>query len=150
MKDDHIYKRHNKSLLLYHIVCPVKYRREVITKEVKKTIEETSKEISERYEINFIESGVDEDHVHFLIQIVQILSLQRIVQTIKSIMSKEIFKKNPEVKRMLWGGKFWTNGYYINTVGKYASKDVIERYVKNQGKVYQRVYTGQPTLFDQQ
>ena len=96
MKDDHIYKRHNKSLLLYHIVCPVAYRRDTITAGVKKTIVETCEGIGARYEIHFVEIGVDEDHVHFLVQSVPMKSPQQIVQTIKSITSK---RKNKEVCR---------------------------------------------------
>ena len=71
----------------------------------------------------------------------------RIVQTIKSITAKEIFKRHPEVKTFLWGGHFWTSGFYVNTVGQYANEEVIKNYVKNQGKQYDQVYRGQLTLF---
>ena len=30
---EHIHKSHNVNLLLYHLVCPVKYRRKVFTYE---------------------------------------------------------------------------------------------------------------------
>lgn len=63
--DDHIKKRHNKTLLLYHIVFPVKYRKSVITKEFSNGLKEICLDISERYEINFIEIGYEENHVHF-------------------------------------------------------------------------------------
>src|SRR3990167_9560553 len=72
---------------------------------------------------------------------------KQIVQTIKSITARAIFKQNPEVKRMLWGGEFWTKGYYINTVGQYATADIIRNYVKNQGKQYTKLHQGQSTLF---
>ncbi len=74
MEDAHISKRHNKSLLLYHFVCPAKYRRDVFTNEVENTLKETCEGISRRYEINFVEIGSDEDHVHFLVQSVPIYS----------------------------------------------------------------------------
>jgi len=108
-------------LLLYHFVCPSKYRREVFTKEVEKTLKETCEGISHRYEIRFIEIGSDEDHVHFLVQSVPMYSLKKAIQIIKSITAIEIFKLHPEVKQKLWGGKFWTSGYYVNTVGQYAN-----------------------------
>lgn len=60
-------------------------------------------EIAKRYEIAFIEIGTDQDHVHFLIQSVPMLSPTRIIQTVKSITAKEIFKLHPEVKQKLWG-----------------------------------------------
>lgn len=143
----HVYKRHNKNLLLYHAVCPVKYRRKVFTKEVEKGLTAICLEIEKRYEIGYHEIGIDEDHVHFLIQTIPTISPSNAVQTTKSITAKQIFKKFPEVKTMLWGGKFWTSGYYINTVGQYANEKVIADYVKDQGKYYKQLYQGQPTLF---
>ena len=150
--DQHIQKSHNKSAILYHIVCPVRYRRSVITDNVAKTLKKVCKEISERYEIHFVEIGADNDHVHFLAQSVPILAPKEIVQTIKSITAIYIFRIHPEVKDFLWGGKFWTSGYYINTVGLYAGADVIREYVKGQGKDYQQEYkkyhSDQLTLFE--
>lgn len=69
---------------------------------------------------------------------------------IKSITAKEIFKRFPEVKAKLWGGNFQTSGDYANTVGQYGNKDVIKKYIENQGKEkeYQKVYEAQLTLFD--
>ena len=149
MASEHIMKRHNKSLLLYHIVCPVKYRRKVFTEAVEQTLKEVCLGISERYEIFFVEIGVDDDHVHFLTQTVPTVLPKNMVQTIKSISGKEIFKRHSEVKKMLWGGHFWTMGYYINTVGQYANEKVIKEYVKNQRKEYKQLYRSkQLSLFD--
>ena len=145
---EHIIRSHNKSLLLYHIVCPTKYRRKVFTAKVEKTLVEVCDGISKRYEIEFIEIGTDEDHVHFLAQGVPLLSPQRIVQIIKSITGKEIFARHEEVKKMLWGGHFWTSGYYVNTVGHYASEEVIRDYVEKQGMKYQKLFSQQLSLFD--
>ena len=146
---EHIYKRHNKSLLLYHIVCPAKYRRKVFTEKVAETLKEVCIGIDKRYEIHFVEIGVDEEHVHFLVQSVPILSPRDIVQTIKSITGKEIFKRHPEVKDLLWGGNFWTSGYYVNTVGRYGNEEAIATYVKNQGRQYEQIYRNQLELFDE-
>jgi putative transposase len=145
---EHIHKRHNKSLLLYHIVCPAKYRRKVITEKVSKTLKDVCIGIDERYEIHFVEIGVDEEHVHFLVQSIPVLSPREIVQTIKSITGKEIFKRHPEVKKLLWGGNFWTSGYYVNTVGRYGNEEAIANYVKSQGRQYQQIYRNQLELFD--
>ncbi len=91
-------------------------------------------EIAKRYAIAFIEIGIEENHVHFLIQSVPVYSPTKIVTIVKSITAREIFKKCPEVKRKLWGGEFWSKGYFINTVGQYANENVIRNYVKNQGR----------------
>ena len=144
--DEHIYKRHNKTLLLYHLVFPAKYRREVFTDEVEESLKIVCVGISLRYEINFIEIGMEADHVHFLVQSVPIMPVSKIVVTIKSITAKEIFRLHNEVKDKLWGGNLWTSGYYANTVGQYASKDVIQKYIAEQGHVqteYKKIYDGQ-------
>jgi putative transposase len=147
MEDGHILKSHNKSLLLYHLVCPVKYRRVVFTKEVEETLKHICEGIRVRYEIVFIEIGSDEDHVHFLVQSVPTYSPKKMVQIIKSITAIKLFEKHPEVKQKLWGGKFWTNGYYINTVGQYGNAAVIKAYVEKQGKVYTQIHRSQLELF---
>ena len=145
---DHEYKRHNKTLLLYHLVFPAKYRRKVITREVEETLHEICCGISLCYEIKFLEIGSDEDHIHFLIQSVPNLSITRIVTILKSITAREIFKTHPEVKKILWGGNFWTSGYYANTVGSHGTEEVIQQYVQKQGKVYKKIYGQQLSMFD--
>jgi REP element-mobilizing transposase RayT len=89
---EHIHKRHNKSLFLYHIVCPAKYRRKVITGKVAKTLKDVCIGIDERYEIHFVEIGADEEHVHFLVQSLPVLSPRDIVQTIKVLQGKRYSK----------------------------------------------------------
>ncbi len=145
---EHILKRHNKSLLLYHIVCPAKYRRTAFTKGVEETLKTTCIAIGERYEMHFVEIGIDEDHVHFLVQSVPSFSPTRIVQLIKSITAKEIYQQHPEVKKVLWGGHIWTTGYYINTVGAYGNEEVIRNYVEKQGKQYKQIYSAQLSFLD--
>ena len=128
------------------MVFPAKYRRKVFGEAIDKTLKETCFEISDRYEINFVEIGNDEDHVHFLIQSVPLLSVTKIVTIIKSITAREIFKQHPEVKRILWGGSLWSSGYYVNTVGQYANEEMIIKYVKNQGAEYTKMHRGQLDL----
>jgi REP element-mobilizing transposase RayT len=142
--EKHIYKSHNKTLLLYHLVFPAKYRRKVFDASVDKTLKTICLEISDRYEIYFIEIGNDIDHVHFLVQSVPMLSITKIVTIIKSITAREIFSKHKEMRKIMWGGNIWTSGYYANTVGQYASKDAIVKYIQNQGREeeYSRLYQG--------
>jgi REP element-mobilizing transposase RayT len=115
---------------------------------VEKTLKQVCLEIIQlNYEIHFVEIGTDEDHVHFLLQSVPMMLPSRMVQTIKSITAKLIFEQNSEVKKSLWGGKFWTSGYYLNTVGRYSNEEVIKKYVKEQGKKYNQVHRGQLSIF---
>ena len=145
--DEHIYKRHNKTLLMYHLVFPVKYRRKVIDGVISEYIKDICLKIGERCEIQFIEIGTDEDHVHFLVQSVPTMTVSNIVRTIKSLTAREVFKNHPEVKRDLWGGNFWTSGFYANTVGMYGNKEVIKKYVENQGKRYNPIHSEQLNIW---
>lgn len=106
-------------------------------------------EISKRYEMYFIEIGTDLDHVHFLIQGVPTMSPKEIIQIVKSITAKEMFKRHPEIKQKLWGGEFWTKGYYVNTVGRHGDENTIQQYVKEQGteKDYKKIHKEQLRLF---
>ena len=88
--------------------------------------------------------------MHFLVQSVPTYSPKKIVQTIKSITAREIFRRVPWVKGQLWGGAFWASGYYIDTVGRHGSEEVIRRYVKNQGAEhdYRKLHEQQLEMFD--
>jgi len=131
--NEHVYKHHNKTLLLYHLVFPAKYRREVFNESVSNTLKEVCIGISLRYELHFVEIGMEENHVHFLVQSVPTLSVTKIVTIIKSITAREIFAKHKEVKKFLWGGNLWTSGFYANTVSEYANAEGIQQYIANQG-----------------
>ena len=134
---------------MYHIVCPAKYRRAVFSAPVDQKLKEVCLEISKRFEITFLEIGTDKDHVHFLVQSVPMLSPKRIVQIVKSITAREIFRACPEVKKQLWGGELWTDGYFISTVGKHGNEDVIKKYIQNQGaeSQYEQLHKEQLNLF---
>jgi len=146
----YIHKSHNVSVIMYHFVCPAKYRRVVFSEAVDKGIKEICEEIEKRYDIRFLEIGTDKDHVHFLIQSIPKLSPTQIIKMIKSITAKEIFARYPEVKKKLWGGEFWSDGYYVGTVGKHGNENVIGNYVRKQGreKEYKKLQSQQLSLFD--
>ena len=129
----YIHKSHNVSVLLYHYVFPAKYRRVVFSLDVDETLKETCYEIAKRYQVHFLEIGTDNNHVHFLVQSVPTYSPTKIATLIKSITAREIFKHHPEVKKQLWGGEFWTDGYFVNTVSKFGDENTISKYVREQG-----------------
>ena len=125
---------------MYHLVFPAKYRRVVFDSHVDEVVKEVCLEIEKRYEVKFLEIGTDRDHAHFLVQSVSTYSVMKIVTMIKSITAREVFKRCPEVKEQLWGGEFWTDGYFASTVGKHGNEDMIRNYVKKQGKEYVKLH----------
>ena len=116
---------HNVSNLVYHFVCPAKYRRSVFSDNVEAHLWNICQEIELR---------ADKNHVHFLVQSTPNYSPSQIIKIIKSITARQIFLECPEVKKWLWGGQFWSDGYFVATVGKNTNETVIRDYVKNQGQ----------------
>ena len=146
----YLHKRHNVSVLLYHLVCPAKYRRVVFDSSVDNVLREVCLDIAARYEIDFLEIGTDGDHVHFLIQSIPRYSPTKIVTLIKSLTAREVFARCPHVKKKLWKGEFWSDGYFLATVGLHANAQTISDYVRQQGTTqqYQQLHTQQLSLFE--
>ncbi|QOJ22968.1 MAG: IS200/IS605 family transposase [Gammaproteobacteria bacterium] len=127
-------------MLLYHLVFPAKYRRAVFDEAVDGVLRDVCLDLERRYQLKFMEIGTDKDHVHFLVQSVPAYSVTKLVILIKSITAREVFRLCPHVKKQLWGGEFWTDGYFVSTVGRHGDEDTIRNYVKKQGDVYQQLY----------
>ena len=128
---------------------PGKIRRVVLTEDVDAHLKDICIEIARRYEIQFVEIGTDHDHVHFLIQSVPNYSPTQIARIVKSITGRETFQRVPPVKKLLWGGEFWSKGFFINTVGQKGNEESIATYVRNQGREneYQTLHREQLKLF---
>ncbi|MDP3641053.1 MAG: IS200/IS605 family transposase [Alphaproteobacteria bacterium] len=136
----YIHKSHNVRVLMYHLVFPAKYRRVVFDRAVEEVLKDVCLELEKRYQAHFLEIGTDKDHVHFLVQSVPTYSVTKLVTLIKSITAREIFRRCPQVKKELWGGEFWTDGYFASTVGKHGDESKIARYIKAQGLEYDQLY----------
>ena len=137
---EYLHKSYNVTALIYHLVFPAKYRRAVFDSHVDEVLKEVCLEIERRFQVKFLEIGTDKDHVHFLVQSVPTYSVTRIVTLLKSLTAREIFKRCPQVKKKLWGGEFWTDGYFASTVGKHGDEHMIGKYVKNQGNEYVKLH----------
>ena len=113
----------------------VKYRKDIFLNDVYAVhLKELLLEIGKRYFLTFETIGIDENHVHMLVQSVPKYSPSRVMQIIKSITAKEMFKSFPLIRDQLWGGEFWSDSGYIGTVGEGVNADIIRNYIKNQGK----------------
>jgi len=84
------------------------------------------------YDIEIVELEVPVDHIHMVVRSEPKTSPSHIMQIIKSISAREFFKLRPEIKkRYFWGGKLWTQSYFVETIGN-ANEEVIRAYVQNQ------------------
>jgi putative transposase len=125
---------HNISECYYYIQLTVKYRKSLLTRKVEQAIIEALRGIKARYAIEIREIGFDQNHVHILCRYLPKYSGGQVIRVIKSISAKRVFKEAPEIKEELWGGEFWTDGYYIATISGKGNKEVIEKYIRNQGR----------------
>jgi len=119
----------------YHIVFPLKYRKALLDEVVTTIMQETAAEIAERFPIEMEAIGTDQNHIHLLCSAHPKVAPGRIVQIFKSITAREIFRRKLAVKRVLWGEEFWTDGYYMATVGEQANWQTVERHVQRQGQL---------------
>ena len=126
---------------MYHLVFPAKYRRAVIDDQVDNELKAVCLDIEDRYQVKFLEIGTDKDHVHFLVQSVPTYSVTKLVTLIKRLTAREVFRRCPQVKKMLWGGEFWSDGYFASTAGKHGDETMIGNYVKGQGGTYQKLHS---------
>jgi putative transposase len=131
---------HNAYTAHYHIVFRIKYRKALLNNNIPLAIVQIAQEISERYDIEFEKIGCDRNHIHLLLSFPPKYSGSEVVGMFKSITAKQLFKKFPELKDDLWGGEFWSDGFYLATVSERGNWQVVEKYVAEQGKTMEKHY----------
>ena len=125
---------HNAYDTHYHLVFPVKYRKALLKNEITLALNHLAQEIGERYDIEFEKLGYDHDHIHILASFPPKYGVSDVVRIFKSITAKQLFNQFPALKKELWGGEFWSDGFYMATVSERGDWATVERYVTNQGK----------------
>jgi len=95
-------------------------------------LKEIFREIAERYEFEIDTMEAMEDHVHLFLVVPPKYAPARVVQIIKSISAKMMFREFPEIKKKLWGGELWNDGYFVRSVGDKVTAEVIRKYIRYQ------------------
>lgn len=135
MEDDLCSAAHKVFKIKYHFVFCIKYRKDLfLEEEYVATIKDVCRGIEERYDLKFESVGFDEDHVHFMIQAFPRDSPSDIFRVVNSICAKELFRRHPDLRKELWGGKFWSAGGFVGTVGEGVNGDIIRKYIEGQGR----------------
>ena len=98
---------------------------------MQKRAEEIFREIAEHHEFEIDTLEVAPDHVHIFLSFPPRDSIARVVGMLKGISASVIFKEYPEVKKELWGGEFWEDGYFARTVGDKVTQEMIRKYIKH-------------------
>ena len=115
----------------YHLVWSPKYRKQILQGAIAERVREMFAEIAEQYEITIEEMEVSTDHVHLFCSFPPRYSIAQVVTRFKSLSARAIFREYPQVKRQLWGGEFWEDGYFARTVGDKVTAEVIRKYIQH-------------------
>ncbi|MGA2532110.1 MAG: IS200/IS605 family transposase [Candidatus Aminicenantales bacterium] len=116
----------------YHLVWCPKYRKKIFERvEVWERAEQMIWEICEAYNIEVLEMEVMEEHIHLLVSFLPSWSIGEVVRIIKSNNGRGLFREFPGLKKRLWGGELWEDGYFVPTVGDRMTRDVIAKYVEH-------------------
>jgi putative transposase len=123
----------------YHMVWCPKYRKKLLVGEMQKRVKEIFYEIAQRFDFEIDRCEVAEDHVHILISFPPRYAISRVVGIIKGKSGSKIFEEYPKVKKKLWGGHFWEQGYFVRTVGEQVTDEVIRRYIEKHSFSYEQL-----------
>ena len=118
--------------LKYHFVWIPEYRKHVLEGEVAEATKEILRKIAETYGMEIDTLEVVEDHVHVFLSAPPRYAPARVMQIMKSISARELFGRFPWLRRKLWGGELWGDGYFVRSVGDQVTADVIRRYIEYQ------------------
>jgi len=100
-----------------------------VREEVRERAEQLIKEICEDYGFEVVEMEIVEEHVHILVSFPPSRSIGDVVRIIKSHSARGLFREFPGLKKRLWSGEMWEDGYFVRTVGDRMTRDVIEKYI---------------------
>ena len=131
--------------LKYHFVWIPKYRKKLLTGQVAKYVRKVFARIAEEYGWEIEEMAVQPDHVHLFLHIPPKYAPARVVQVMKSISARETFAQFPHLRQQLWAGEFWSDGYFVRSVGDEVTAEVIKTYIRYQKAEHD---SGQLPLWD--
>ena len=118
----------------YHIVWPTRFRRKFINPGVKAYLEIKLLEVRKYYpDWQYIEIGIEPDHVHLHMIIPPKYSVSKVVETIKSNTSRVLSNKFKFLEQVYWDKRgIWSVGYFVSTVG--INENIIRKYIATQGQ----------------
>lgn len=114
----------------YHLVWAPKYRKWVLQGAIRERVRELFGEIAAHHGFELEELEVDKDPVPLFLSVPPRYSIRAVVGLLKAVSAKEIREEFPEVRKQLWGGEFWEDGYFVRTVGDKVTADVIRKYIR--------------------
>ncbi len=121
---------HAVSDTKYHLVWAPKYRKWILRDDIRDRVKGVFEEICRNHNFEIDALEIARDHVHIFLSFPPRHSISKVVGILNSISGSVIFQEHPEVKKELWGGEFWEDGYFARTVGDKVTEEVIRKYIK--------------------
>lgn len=119
--------------LQYHLVLTTKYRKKIISNEIKNDLINKFNELLDTWDCKPLEINTDQDHIHLLFEAHPSLQLSVLINNLKTVTSRYIRKNySAYLDQFYWGtDSFWNKSYCLLSTGG-ATIDVIKNYIQNQ------------------
>ena len=115
-----------------HLVFVTKYRRGVFTKTMLDRLEELFTETCKQMDVDLIEFGGEDDHVHLMLCCPPKLAISNLVGKLKGKSAYFLRQEYwDEIKKKLWGEHLWSPSYCLVSCGG-APLDIVKKYVEDQ------------------
>ena len=121
---------HTKWMCKYHIVFSPKYRRKVIYNQIRKDVGEILRTLCQYKGVEIHEGHLMPDHVHLLMSIPPKYSVSSVMGYLKGKSALMIFERHANLKYKYGNRHFWSEGYYVSTVG--LNEETIRKYIAEQ------------------
>ena len=123
---------HTKWMCKYHIVFTPKYRRKIIYNQYKQSIGQILRQLCSHKGVEILDGHFMPDHVHMLVSIPPKISVSQFIGYLKGKSALVIFDKHANIKYKFGNRHFWSEGYYVSTVG--LNEATIKKYIQEQEK----------------
>ena len=124
---------HSRYTIYYHFAFCPKYRREIFKEiDIDRAVKEAILNMAPYHDWIVEQMETDKDHIHVFISAPPRYSPAEIAKLIKTWTYSHVYQQFPQIKKYLWGGKMWSQGYYVSTVSDRTTKDEIKKYIQYQ------------------
>ena len=124
--------KHSVYNLNYHIIFVTKYRHKVIADKVEEYAKSILEELCILYGWELISMEIMPDHIHIFVSAEPKIAPLAIASTLKSILTVDIFKRFPKLKKKyFWGSGLFSRGCYYGSAGT-VSVASIKKYIEEQ------------------
>jgi len=112
----------------FHIVWITKYRKRILTGDLRLRIREIIAQVAEGMQIRIINGVLSAEHIHLLVEIPPHVCVSNFVKIAKGRSSRKIQQEFPSLGKVYWGRHFWGRGFFSSTSVN-VTDDMINAYI---------------------